>query len=335
MTKNEFEQILDLIADQLTEEAKLTPFTSASTFENSVRNSAREHTKDQSIEIDFAPHPQAFPDIAIGDFGIEVKFTNSNSWRSVANSILESNRIDSVKFVYIMFGKMGGDPCVKWGEYEESVIHVRTSHVPRFEVEIGAKTSLFSQMGISYETFRSSDMHEKMEYIRRYARGRLKSGERLWWLEDPYSEDEHTLPIQARLYTKLSTQEKTALRAESILLCPKIVSSGRSRDKYDEVVLYLLTYHGVLAHQARDMFSAGSVANPNNKKGGGIYIERAIKLLENEIRDAASRMDDKLFIEYWGVSVPKQNRIKEWLRRADKYATNWTPSKSLFLEDQL
>jgi hypothetical protein len=227
---------------------------------------------------------------------------------------------------------MGGEPDVKWGEYEQCVMHVRTSHVPRFEVEIGASKCLFEQMGVSYDDFRVSEMHEKMRYIRQYARGRLKEGERLWWLEDATGE-EHTLPIQARLYTKLSTDEKTKLRAEAVLLCPRIVESGRSKNKYDDVVLYLLTYHGVLCHQARDLFSAGSVANPTNDDNGGIYIERAIKLIEPEIRDAAARMEDALFVEYWGVSVPPEQRIQEWLRRADSHARDWKPSAVLFLDE--
>ncbi len=332
MTKEEFETLLDSIAEQLTQEARATPFTSAKQFEDRVREVVNEHINDAEIKIDFTPHPQAFPDIAVGEFGIEVKFTTNDTWRSVANSIQETNRIDAVKHVYIVFGKMGGTPAVKWGEYEKSVMHVRTSHVPRFEVEIGAEQSLFEQMGIPYDEFRVSEMHEKMEYIRDYARGRLKPGERLWWLEDRPGE-EHTLPIQARLYTKLPIEEKKRLRAEAVLLCPEIVSSGRSRNKYDDVVLFLLTYHGVLAHQTRDMFSAGSVANPKNDNKGGIYIQRAIELLEDEIREAADRMDDALFVEYWGVSVAPDQRINEWLRRADKYAKDWRPSDVLFLDD--
>ncbi len=210
-------------------------------------------------------------------------------------------------------------------------MHVRTSHVPRFEVEIGAQQSLFEQMGVSYDAFRSLDIHDKMQYIRSYARSRLKAGERLWWLEDS-PEEEHTLPIQARLYTSLSTEEKQRLRAEAVLLCPRIVSSGRSRNKYDDVVLFLLTYHGVLCHQARDLFSAGSVANPANDDEGGLYIERAIKLIEPEIETAANEIDDDLIVEYWGCSVPPKDRIREWLRRADSYATGWKPSDVLFLD---
>jgi hypothetical protein len=72
----------------------------------------------------------------MGDFGVEVKFTLNDTWRSVANSVLETQRIESVKHIYIVFGKMGGIPEVRWADYEQSVIHVRTSHVPRFEVEL-------------------------------------------------------------------------------------------------------------------------------------------------------------------------------------------------------
>jgi hypothetical protein len=140
MTKNEFERKLDEIAEILNGEAKQNTFTSAKQFENRVREVAQIVL---GMVVDFNPHPQAFPDIALSQYGIEVKFTTDDSWRSVANSVLETNRIEAVKQVYIMFGKMGGKPAVRWGEYEKCVMHVRTSHVPRFEVEIGAPESLF------------------------------------------------------------------------------------------------------------------------------------------------------------------------------------------------
>ena len=327
MTESDFESALSITCERLKLLAFDKPFRSASDFEIRVREVADEVLGPG--KVDFSPPDQAFPDIAIDQFGIEVKFTTNDTWRSVANSVLESNRVNGIEKIYIVFGKMGGIPDVRWARYEECVMHVRTSHVPRFEVEIGAQQSLFEQMGVSYDAFRSLDIHEKMQYIRSYARSRLKAGERLWWLEDS-PEEEHTLPIQARLYTGLSTEEKQRLRAEAVLLCPRIVSSGRSRNKYDDVVLFLLTYHGVLCHQARDLFSAGSVANPANDDEGGLYIERAIKLIESEIEIAANDIDDDLIIEYWGCSVLPKDRIREWLRRADSYATGWKPSDVLF-----
>ena len=337
MTRTDFETVLDKCCVMLTNEARTTGFKSSPQFENRVREVLDELTRDdKSFTIDFSPHPQAFPDIAMGEFGVEVKFTLNDTWRGVANSVLETQRIESVKRIYIIFGKMGGTPEVRWGDYEQSVIHVRTSHVPRFEVELPTekttvKQSLFEEMGIRYDDFGKLQMQDKMKYIRAYAR-KIHPNGRLWWIEDKET-DEHTFPIQARLYTNLTTDEKTKLRAEAALLCPKIVETGRSRNKYDDMVLYLLTYHGVLCHQARDLFSAGSVANPKNDDAGGIYIERALKLIETEMREAALRMDDALFVEYWGESVSPKKRIARWLEKADEHARDWKPSDSLFVGD--
>lgn len=336
MKKTDFEKILDRCCNQLTREATEIGFKTSSQFETRVREVLKETTVEyKDFEVDLSPHPQAFPDIAVGEYGVEVKFTLSDTWRSIANSVLESHRVGSVRYVYLVFGKMGGKPEVRWSEYENSVIHVRTSHVPRFEVEIPAKESktresLFQQMGISYDEFRKLEMSDKMKHIRAYAK-KIHPDGRLWWVADNGTE-EHTTPLQARLYTKLSIEERTRLRAEAALLCPNIVKSGRSRDKYDNMVLYLLTYHGVLCHQARDLFSAGSVANPRNDNAGGVYIARALKLIEKDMIDAAKRMDDALFVEYWGESVERCDRIKRWLEKADMMATGWRPSEYLFID---
>ena len=225
-----------------------------------------------------------------------------------------------------MFGKMGGKPEVRWGRYEECVMHVRTSHVPRFEVQIGAKEPLFKKFGISYEDFSKLTDEEKMGYIRKYALGRLEQGEHLWWLEaKPVKDQEHSVDVKVRLFMNLSPEEKRQFRAEAALLSPKVVASSRSRNKYSDAILYLLTYRGIWA--GRDAFSAGSVAG---KERGGKYVARALKHIEPEMRKAAEELEDALFVEYWGKSVPPKDRIKEWLKMADAYAPDWKPSEVLF-----
>ncbi len=331
MNKTDLEDVLTMGCALLTNEARHSGFATSPAFEQRVRSVFADLLpRNSGIVVDFAPPAQAFPDVALGEYGVEVKFSLGDTWRSVANSVQETQRVDSVKFVYVVFCKMGGTPEVRWRSYADCVVHVRTSHVPRFEIDLETDRSLFDLMGIKYDEFRILPMHEKMNYVREYARRRLKKGERLWWLEDSESEA-HTMPIQARLYTSLPKEEKTRLRAEAALLCPIILKSGRVRNKYDDAVLYLLTYHGVLCHQARDLFSAGSVANPDNDDKGGVYIQRALKLLETPMRDAAARMENALFVEYWGESVPPERRIARWLEKADALASNWKPSDCLFL----
>lgn len=142
--------------------SQTTVFKSSAQFENRVREVLADITEnDETFQIDFNPHPQAFPDIAMGEYGVEVKFTLNDTWRSIANSVLETQRIDEVKHIYVVFGKMGGVPEVRWGEYEQSVIHVRTSHVPRFEIELPSekaelKESLFNRWAFDMTILESS-----------------------------------------------------------------------------------------------------------------------------------------------------------------------------------
>lgn len=333
MDKHGFEQLLSRVVRDLDSSlASGGPFRDSASFEAAVRRSLEMQGKAEGVVIDFNPHPHAFPDIVIGKFGIEVKFTDKDTWRSVANSVFESRRDAVVEIVYLLFGKMGGAPEVKWADYATSVVHVRTSHVPRFEVELDSKRdSLFKFFGITYDLFQRLEPEGKMEHIRRYARSRLEKGERLWWLESGKDEDDHSLPIQARLYTSLNTPEKRQYRAEAALLCPSVVKSSRSRNKYDDAALYLLTYRGVLCTQVRDLFSAGSVAMRAGAARGGNYIERALRDIQAEMKRAARELEGALFVEYWGASVPPEARLREWLRRADAEAgAAWRPSETLF-----
>jgi hypothetical protein len=331
MNTADFEQLLERLCSRLNAECAETGiFAGSKPFENRVREVIGELLSRFQISVDFSPHPYIFPDIVIGNYGIEVKFTANDTWRSVANSVFESFRDEGVKHVYVVFGKMGGTPCVRWTRYEDAVMHVRTSHVPRFELDLDAKESLFKKFGVTYEQFSALSEEGRMEYVREYARGRLKPGERLWWLEES-PEDQHTLPMQVQLFSNLDVQEKRRMRAEASLLCPQIVGSSRNRSKYRDPVLFLLTYHGILA--TRDAFSAGSVAGPAR---GGIYVQRALQQIQGEMLAAAEYMEDALFEEYWGLSVSPRERILKWLRMADRYARAarpaWRPSSALFLD---
>lgn len=56
------------------------------------------------------------------------------------------------------------------------------------------------------------------------------------------------------------------------------------------------------------------------------------KILTECCTELTKYMDDSLFVEYWGESVPPEKRIKRWLEKADELATEWVPSQSLFLK---
>ena len=325
MTVEEFENILNVVVERLSSEVRQDRSIHApAEFEARVRDILKEVASLQGLAVDPTFHPHAVPDMRANGFGVEVKTTTKDSWLSVGNSVFEGMRDPNVKQIYIVFGKMGGLPSVRWGRYEDRITHVRISHAPRFVLEMDREASIFAKMAISYEDFAKLSADSKMDHIRRYSRARLAPGERLWWLED---ENSQGVPLKVELYMRLSKAKKAVLRAEGALLFPQIVQGGRVQDKYVDVAFFFLTYNNVFCPQTRDLYSAGSAAGPAR---GGNYVQRALHNIQKEMLSAAERLPSELFVEYWGADVEPQNRINEWLRRADQYAGSWTPSLELF-----
>lgn len=332
MNVQEFEDILTVATNLLTEDIRSSSdHHKPVDFEDFVRKTIQDVLKARGHASAMDPRVQGFPDIAIGRFGIEVKCTESDSWRCIANSVSEGNAISDVDKIYIIYGKVGGTPEVKWADYGQSIMHVRTSHVPRFEIEIGTDRPLFRQLGTTYEEFRNLSIHDKMPYIREYARGRLRPGERLWWLDEREDDKQHSLPLSVKIYMDLPSDEKRKLRAEAALLSPMVCAHSRTKRKYNDAVLYMMTYRGVLCPQARDLFSAGSVAGPER---GGNYLIRSMQDIQDEMRRAAYELEDALFQEYWGHVPSPKDRILTWLEMADTIATDWVPSHELFFDEQ-
>jgi uncharacterized protein YciI len=328
MTLAQFETLLDKACSQLGKDIQdpQSQYRSPEAFEKRVFEVLKSVAQGERIEINPTFNPHAFPDIRANGFGVEVKTTNKDSWQSVGNSVFEGMRDPDVTQIYVVFGKMGGAPSVKWGRYEEKITHVRISHAPRFVLEMDddKKKSLFKTMGVSYDEFYKLSAKQKMWHIRKYSRGRLRPGEMLWWLED---ESGPGLPVKIKLYMSLPKWEKTRLRAEGALLCPQVVSGSREKGKYNDVAFFFLKYKNVFCPQTRDLFTAGSVVG---KQRGGNRILTSLKAIEKEMVKAAHDLDESLFEEYWRKKVPPENRIKEWLKRADSYARGWKPSDELF-----
>lgn len=329
MTPTQFEAVLDRAAEILTENLRSSPlYHGPEQFQQGVLDMLKVAAKGCGVTVEPTYHPHAFPDIRVNGFGVEVKYSKRDTWNAVGNSVFESMRDPTVKAVYVMFGKVGGIPEVRWGKYEDCVMHVRVSNAPRFVVDMEREERpLFERFQIDYDTFARLPDEGKMEHVRDYWRNRLPQGEHLWWLEPS-----HTLPINVRLYMGLPQEDKRIYRAEAALLCPQICKGSRARRKYVDAAMYLLTYHGVLCPQARDLFSAGSVALRTDETRGGNYLLRALQDIESLMIDAAQRLDDALFVEYWGESCPPYKRIGRWLALADRYAkgAGWKPSTVLF-----
>ena len=331
MTPDEFEAVLDRAAQFLTTNLRTSAlYHGPEQFEQGVLAALQNAATDLNVTVEPTYHRHAFPDIRVNGYGVEVKYSKRDTWNAVGNSVFETMRDPTVDVVYVMFGKVGGQAEARWGRYQDCVTHVRVSNAPRFVVDLESNDPpLFERFEISYEDFADLDEDGKMRHVRDYWRDRLPPGEHLWWLEPS-----HTLPINVRLYMHLPQAEKRMYCAEAALLCPQICKGSRARRKYEDAAIYLLTYHGVFCPQARDLSSAGSVALRGDERRGGNYLLCALQDIEHLMVDAAQRLDDALFVEYWGESCAPEGRIERWLALADDYARNagWKPSDTLFSE---
>jgi hypothetical protein len=142
---------------------------------------------------------------------------------------------------------------------------------------------------------------------------------------------------QPKIYSYVRFSTDIQIKGDSLTRQRESISKYSEGKGYelDETLRFedkgLSGYHGVLCPQARDLFSAGSVALRASELRGGNYLHRALQDIEAEMRTAARELEPALFVEYWGEDIAPQQRIQEWLRRADSYAKGWKPSEMLFV----
>lgn len=323
MTPEEFEARLDQSVRTMNQQARagMPGYSNADELEETVLAQLKIACEDDAnAEPTF--HDSAFPDIVVNGFGVEVKFTSRSTWHGTGNSIFEGMRDEAASHVYLVYFR-SDIPEARWSRYENCIKGVRISHSPRYMIDMDGGGNFFRDLDLTLEAFKDLDMKDKMVLVKEDVQKRLKEGERLWWFGD---DQDHTIPVNVRLYRNLDTSRQSALRAEAALMCPEIFQGSRKRSKYDGIAVYLLTQHGVLASNVRDMFSAGSVAGPER---GGDYILRSVKNNIKAIRKAAAELDDALFVEYWGESCLPENRMTRWFELIDAAKPTDPPSAHL------
>ncbi|MCY3916807.1 MAG: restriction endonuclease [Chloroflexi bacterium] len=326
MIDKDIESILDIAVDRMNESAKAgaAGFDSAESFERTVAAELRVACNSKGVgSVGHTFHPSAFPDVLVNGFGVEVKYTQRKTWHGTGNSIFEGMRDSNTSQIYLIFCR-ADLPEIRWRRYEDCIKGVRISHSPRYMIDMDVDESFFDDLGIPYTEFMSYSRPQKMVHVRKHVKERVGEDEKLWWIDD---ENTHTLPLQVRIYRLIPPDVKIRLRAETALMCPQIFKGSRQKGKYDQAAIYLLTQHGVVAPQIRDLFTAGSVAGTDR---GGNYLLRSLKHIESYIVDASKRLDDALFVEYWGDSCPVKKRIPRWLELADHYAKDFKPSVEFF-----
>lgn len=255
----------------------------------------------------------SFPDIVANNmFGVEVKSTQKNQWRSIGSSILESTRNQDVERIYMTFGKLGKPVQFISKPYEDCLSEIAVTHYPRYRIDMQlqekGEETIFEKMGIEYDELRKKD--NPVPDVSNYYKENLSSGESLWWSSDT---DEEATSVTVRLWTALSCEEKEKLIVDGYVLFPEVLGSNSTK-KYNRYALWLATQRSVVNTNIRDSFSAGGQVNMTSKEGICIMMPAVfgrIRKYKNLINTVLYEIDEKTLQECWGEAI-QYDRLRQW-----------------------
>ncbi len=270
----------------------------------------------------------AFPDIVADRlYGVEVKSTNKNHWKSIGSSILESTRDQNVERIFLTFGKLGAPVAFRSRPYEECLSGISVTHYPRYQIdmELGAGETIFDKMGIPYDTLRQ--MENPVVPVSHYYRQTLRPGQSLWWAADANVE-ETAAPPTVRLWNTLSSAEKNYYTVQGYAFFPEIL--GHSNTKYQRFALWLATNCSIINTNIRDQFSAGGKVDIVTANGVYERMPAAfgrIQRYKDLIVETIISTSPEILKERWELDVLPADRLRYWCRQTAICAG--TPSQTV------
>lgn len=328
-SNSDFESLLskayNIIKDAAKRDASYYIQRSAPDFEKDIFDSLSEAAKgtdfDKTIVL-ISGHK--FPDIVIKKYyGVEVKTTKQDYWKSTGNSVLESTRIENVDRIYIFFAKLTDPIGLKYRLYQECLYDIAVTHSPRYliDMDLDLGESIFDKIGLSYDELRTKE--NPIKPIVSYYRSISKRGEEPWWMESGEAPEVLIKPTVS-LWSNLSTDEQIKLRNEAMARFPEIF--GRSSSKYQNLASWLAARHGIVDSSLRDRFSAGGKVDLD--VGGTIYksLPRVfihLKTNAHEIIETVKRLTPEEARHYWDLSsepTSTKQLLSEWTKKLILYS---------------
>jgi len=257
---------------------------------------------------------RAFPDIVANNYyGVEVKSTTGKRWKVPGSSVMESSRVESVKRIFITFGRLSTPVEFRSRPYEDCLYDVGVTHSPRYQIDMELKKgdTIFDKMNTTYDKL--NDSEDPVGQIVRYMKQGLKPGERLWWSGEPAQDvDIEIAPATIRLTSAVSKEEKDRFIVEGLAYFPDILRN--SPNKYERFMLWLVANHGVVG--TRDMFSAGGRINISTNKGTYNDVPQVFnKINDNKdlIMELITDARKDILLDTWNESEIKSDRVGQWI----------------------
>lgn len=272
---------------------------------------------------------QRFPDI-IADkyYGIEVKKTKQDHWKSVGSSIIESTRDKYVEDIYILFGKMGGKfPEFACRPYEDVMYDIAVTHSPRYliDMELGKGQTIFDKMNIPYHELRSDQ--NSIDKVRAYYKKRAHENNKMempWWVTSENAEEEK--PFNVSLWNNLPISEKRRLKAMCMILFPEALNPKGKQNKYYQTTLWLCSYKQVVMPNIRDLYSAGGKithVNGERLKTELPQIFNQIITFSDTIKEMLENPSSELLMlikDFNPILLSGENPWIEWVKICSNYA---------------
>lgn len=266
-----------------------------------------------------------FPDIvASGMYGVMVKSTKENTWKSTGISISETTQIDGVEHIYITFCKLGGYPIqFRSKPYEECLYDIAVTHMPRYliDMDLSDNSTIFDKLNISYDDLRK--MNNPIESVINYYRSHLKEGESLWWAEDSSMADA-IIPIKMRIWDSLGWEERNFYIVTALLNYPEIFAGN-----YNNFALWLAA-RGIVHTHIRDLFCSGGKVDMKVKPGETKKFPAVYRKVSNYRGNIYSEVNNAVLnrkIKGRGIDF-----IKNWIKNVSIIAAGHA-SNGITVED--
>lgn len=278
---------------------------------------------------------QKFPDIVAKKYyGIEVKSTTQNHWKTTGNSVLESTRVDGVERIFMLFGKLGKPVEFRCRPYEECLSEVVVTHSPRYLIDMNLSigATIFDKMKISYDTLRTKP--NPIKSVVGYYKNKLKHGEDIWWLDQGDNPKASSLII--KIWNNLNVPEKRELKVRAMTFFPELFSN--SNDKFGRLAIWLITRESVVCPNVRDLFTAGGKSDLIIGKKTYKRVPKIFKTLFDNLPKIAETIFDTSAIElaeYWRYKTTDKSKLNDWIKLVAIEAKKIQDAKHLNIQEMI
>ena len=278
---------------------------------------------------------QKFPDIVAKKYyGIEVKTTTQNHWKTTGNSVFEGTRVDSVERIFMLFAKLASPIEFRCRPYEEVLSEVVVTHSPRYLIDMNLEQgkTIFDKIKLSYDSLRKNE--NPIRPIVDYYKSKLKPGEELWWMDAENNSKPSSIII--KIWNNLSAKEKQELKNRSMAYFPELF--GNSNDKFGRLAIWLVTREAVVCPNVRDLFTAGGKRDYLIGKNVYQKVPRIFLNLFNNIPSIVETiMQTSAFelSEYWEIKTTEKTKLFDWIDLVVDHATKIQDAKHLDIKQIL